>query len=284
MLCMNAIFIYNPLSGHHINKRKINYAKTQLEKRFQNIELVASLSADHFRHVIKNSCGKYDVLIIAGGDGTINMALNIIAKETNRPILCIIPHGTVNDGIRNIGGSPNFKKSIKNIVNNSPKDIDIFSVNNHYCLYVAATGAYSDLSYITPNKDKLIFGKFAYYFRAIPRFFHKIRINGKVRFEGKEITFTSPFILILNGKRMGGFTINKSSKLDDGKIELYLAKSSFGNSLPKYFLRRNSIPKYSLENFTIELDSKCAWDFDGEKYEAGNVEVKVLKKHLKVIV
>ena len=39
----------------------------------------------------------YDVLIAAGGDGTLNEVVNSIAEKPNRPKLGVIPMGTVND-------------------------------------------------------------------------------------------------------------------------------------------------------------------------------------------
>lgn len=277
---MKALFIYNPNSGHHLIKRKLNYIIQELSPCFDSFDVVASKSKEHFVECI-NNCSKYDALIVSGGDGTINMAVNALGKLDKKPILGIIPLGTINDCVKNFNNPSKIKKAVKAIKEKNTKQVDIIKVNDQYVCYVAAVGAYSDIPYITGNKAKKIFGRSAYYFHAIPRLFKKIRLKGKIILPEKEIDFVTPFIMIMNGKRMGGFTINKKAEINDGYAEIYYAKPGIFNSLPKYFFTRSRLLRIPFTEATVEV-SDYPWDLDGEIGPNGKIHVKILHNFLTI--
>ena len=69
----------------------------------------------------------YDHILISGGDGTVDMVLNVMKElEINKPI-GILPTGTANDFANALSLPFNVKESIENIINSSPKKIDTVS-------------------------------------------------------------------------------------------------------------------------------------------------------------
>ncbi|HDH6218558.1 TPA: NAD(+)/NADH kinase, partial [Staphylococcus aureus LTCF-12-49] len=93
-----ARIIYNPTSGKELFKRELPDALIKLEKAGYETSAYATekigdatLEAERAMHE------NYDVLIAAGGDGTLNEVVNGIAEKPNRPKLGVIPMGTVND-------------------------------------------------------------------------------------------------------------------------------------------------------------------------------------------
>ena len=279
---MNASLIYNPVSGHHLTNKKLEYIKNELSASFDIFLVKESKSHDDFISKVKESCEKDDVLIISGGDGSINMAINIVAKSERKPILGFIPLGTLNDSCRNLNLPKNYKKAVQVIKTQHVKAIDIIKINDYYASYVATFGAYSDLPYVVGNKEKKIFGRLAYYFHAVPRVFKSIKIKGKLVFEDKEVEFITPFMLLLNGRRMGGFPINKGAKNDDGVIDIIYSKPGIFNSLPRYFINRKSLNKYQVSKVRVELPSDTLWEIDGERGPLGSVDIEVKHHHLKI--
>lgn len=280
---MKALFIYNPVSGHHKINRYLKFINKTFSTQFDEYFVIKSLSEEHFYKSIVENGSKYDILIVGGGDGTMNIALNALQQCTNKPILGVVPLGTINDCIKNIGCKSNIKKAVKNIVKQNIKKIDILKINDKYAFYTFACGAFSDIPYMTPNLSKRIFGRFAYYFAAIPRLFKKIRVSGYVEFDKQIINFVTPFVLLLNGKRMGGFSINKHSSMNDGKAELFLVEPSLFNGLLKYFFRRKSILSFKCNMFHLHLEENLLWTVDGEKCSGKDFVVEIKHNNLLII-
>ena len=280
---MKALLLYNPNSGHHRIKKKLNYIKKELLPCFSSLDIVESNSKEHFIEMIAQSCGQYDYLIICGGDGSLNLTINELSKHDNRPILGIIPFGTLNDGVKNLNNPKTLKRSLMLIKEKCVKKVDIIKVNEFYSSYVVTCGAYSDLPYIVGNIEKRIFGRFAYYFHAIPKVFKKYSVSGIITIGEKEVPFIAPFIMILNGQRMGGFRINKKSKINDGKVEIFYSSEGVFNSLLNYFIFRKKLIMISASKFSIKLDKNKQWEIDGEIGPVGNIEVEVLPNFLSII-
>src|SRR5699024_12171008 len=82
----------------------------------------------------------YDLVVGAGGDGTINEVINGIAKKEYRPGLGVIPVGTMNDFARALLIPREVKKAVDIIVNGQTKQLDIGKVNDHYFINIAGGG------------------------------------------------------------------------------------------------------------------------------------------------
>lgn len=103
-------------------------------------------------------------------------------------------------------------------------DIGLF--NNVYFNYVAAFGAFTAVSYVTPNKLKRVFGKIAYFIVAVA-YLGRIRsYKIKVKVNDKEFEDRVIYGSISNSKSIGGFKWfkKKGVKINDGKFEVLLIK------------------------------------------------------------
>lgn len=105
----------------------------------------------------------FEYIVCCGGDGTLHEVVCGMQRIPNesRPLLGYIPAGTTNDFAQNFGLSLNPAESVKRIVNSQIVDIDIgkFGDNekgDNFFTYTAATGAFTDASYRTPQKTKML--------------------------------------------------------------------------------------------------------------------------------
>lgn len=281
---MKALLIYNPQSGHHKIEKKLPHIIDELKEVYSKLDVVPSSSKEDFIKCLEKSIASYDDYIICGGDGTINMAVNVVAKYSVRPNLAFLPFGTLNDGVRNLECPSTLKKAIQAIKIHHVKEVDIAQINdNTYFSYCASIGAYSDIPVKTRNKNKKILGRVAYYFAAVPLLFKKVRLKGIITVDNKDMPFETPFIVILNGKKMGGFKINKKSSINDGKIEVLYGRNGLFNSLPQYFINKKKITRLSLDEFSLQVDSEYFWNIDGEATSYKSINIKVLHNFLKII-
>lgn len=279
---MKALFIYNKTSGKGIIVKKKEFILSSLNEVFDEVDCVESLSEEHFLKVVSESCGKYDSLIFAGGDGTFNMTVNAIAEKDYRPTLGVIPTGTINDAAKNFGVPKNIKKALKIIKNQKTRKFDIGKLNHSYYVFAAAIGVYADIPIITTKKDKKKFGPFAYYFKAFPSFFKLRNIEGDIEIDGELHHYKTPFVLIMNSTHIGGFKINPKSNISDGKMDIFLSKPGIFNSLLQYLFFRHKVKHFQGSNIKVKVTCSDYWDLDGEKGPTGNADISVLASHISI--
>ena len=281
---MKALLIYNPVSGHHKIQKKIPDIVNALKDKYERFDVVASKSKEDFIDVLEKGIETYDDYILCGGDGSINMAVNVVSRFSKRPNLAFLPFGTLNDAVRNLECPSTYKKGLEAIKKHHVKEVDIVEVNNErYFTYCASIGAYSDIPVHAHNKSKKVLGRLAYYFMAVPLLFKKVRINGTIKIKDEVINFETPFMVVLNGKRMGGFKINKDSSINDGNIEIMYGCNGIFNSLPQYFVNKKKVTRIKGGEFEIIVNSPNSWNFDGEATELKTIKIKVLHNFLKII-
>ncbi|NLB49294.1 MAG: hypothetical protein GX807_00535 [Erysipelotrichia bacterium] len=280
---MKVLLLLNINSGRGMwNKKKI-YIETRLQKIFGNVTRKESSSKEDFLKIAKDACGTFDVLIFAGGDGTFNMIVNAIAREPIRPVLGILPTGTLNDASKIFKVRGGIKKALDVIENKEIKKVDIGKANDDYFIFSAALGTFSDIPYMTKTKRKSGFGFFAYYFKALSRLLKKETVKGTITFEdGIAEVFEAPFILIMNSAHIAGFKINPKSDSFDGKMDLFWTEPTIFNSLFRYFLFRKKLHTYKFERVIIRTNSENHWALDGEKGSSGEMKIEVLARHLEV--
>jgi len=280
---MNVLFLLNKSSGRGRAHKKKNYIVSKLSSIFDSVEVIESESREHFMQSAKEACSKYDAIIFAGGDGTFNMIANAISDEPKRPILGVIPTGTVNDAAKIFGVKRSIRQAIKVIENQKVRKFDIGKINDKYFVFAAAVGAYADIPYKTRVDGKYMVGPLAYYFKAIPQFFRKRSLRGTLTFEdGTTSVFETPFLLIMNSAHIGGFNINKDSNSFDGKMDLFWTEPTIFNSLLRYLFTSKKIKHYKFKEVTIKTDIKDNWDIDGEIGPSGDISIKVLPNHLSI--
>ena len=226
-----ARLIYNPTSGQEIIKKNIAEVLDVLEDVGYETSAYQTtpepLSAQ--KEAERAAKAGFDLIIAAGGDGTINEVVNGVAPLENRPRLAFIPTGTTNDYARALKipmGKP--VEAARIIAKNQTIKMDIGrAFGQKYFINIAAAGTLSELTYRVPSEAKSRLGYFAYVAKGaemLPRSkFRKVRItHDHGVFEGK---ISLMFAALTNS--IGGFErIAPDAKLDDGNFTLILVKTA----------------------------------------------------------
>lgn len=225
-----ARLIYNPSSGQEIIKENIAEVLDILENiGYETSAFQTSpepLSAQNEAERVAKA--GFDLIIAAGGDGTINEVVNGVAPLEYRPKLAIIPTGTTNDYARALKiplGDP--VKAAKIIRQNQTIQMDIGrAFGDKYFINIAAAGTLTELTYSVPSEVKTHLGYFAYVAKGIEMFPQtKVRpvkiTHDQGVFEG-EVSLI--FVALTNS--IGGFEqLAPDTKLDDGNFTLILVKT-----------------------------------------------------------
>lgn len=174
-----------------------------------------------------------DILLSAGGDGTLNQVLNGIMRKEKQPVVGIIPIGTGNDFSRTCGLTLRAQELIDLIKNNSVHPTDIGKIDLHnesgekirrYFINVSSVGMGPDVA-DAMRKDSRRFGSKVTYLKAIVKVFFMEKPKTIVITSG-DWKWNLPLRLaaVANSKTMAGdLIISPNNKVDDGVFSIYIA-------------------------------------------------------------
>ena len=145
-----ARLIYNPTSGQEIMKKNVAEVLDVLEGfGYETSAFQTTPEPNSARDEAKRAAkAGFDLVIAAGGDGTINEVVNGIAPLSNRPQMAIIPTGTTNDFARALKiprGNP--VEAAKIIGKSQIIQMDIGQAREDtYFINIAAAGSFTELT------------------------------------------------------------------------------------------------------------------------------------------
>ncbi len=167
-------------------------------------------------------CGRYDVLVCSGGDGTLNEVIQgCMSSETPCPI-GYIPFGSTNDFARGLGIPKDSEAAVDCIIHGEPIAVDVGNFNGKHFTYVAAFGALTEISYETPQKFKNVLGHAAYILNGISKL-SKIRAcRMRIEYDGDVIEDEFLYGMVTNSSSVARFLSLSDVQWDDGLFEVTL--------------------------------------------------------------
>lgn len=291
----NVLFIINPKAGKGKHKCKINQVIDNFKKIKYEVDIAYTKPQYLPFHILRDYKKEIDILVCCGGDGTLNETINAIVDLNLQIDLTFLPAGTMNDFEKSINLSKRKLLKINSIddFNNVYSDIGMF---NKRCFnYVAAFGAFTEVSYSTPQKLKNVFGKLAYFIIAAKHLFKIKSYNIKVKYDEIEIEDKFIYGAISNSKSVAGLKWfdKETVKLDDGYFEILLIKRPRNLvHLIKIFYcffrkKYNStcFLQTKIRNVEIESKDKIQWTLDGEDGgKAKKVIIENITKRIKYVI
>lgn len=262
-------------------------------KKYNRQALIEIIETDHKNHATEAalafSRSDYEKksIIVCGGDGTLSEVAGAIYKTDTA--LGLIPTGTGNDFSKNFSYK-NFK--LENTLERKISPIDLIEVNGNICINVTSLGfdtevlskAYQFL------EEKPSLGKSAYTKSVIYSLknlnYKRLKLDLEIA-DGKNISIEDDFLLLTlcNGGYYGsGFNPAPRAKIDDGKVDLVLAKNiSLLKILPliikyKKGKIKNSpyLDEYKLKSGTISSSKYFLANIDGQIFTSKKISFKVL--------
>lgn len=214
--------IYNPTAGRELSRRKLPDILQKLEKHGFETSTVATEGAlDAQRAAYEAAERQFDVVITAGGDGTINEVLNGLMQSAYRPIVGILPLGTTNDIARALGIPLAWEKAIEVIVQRHVERMDVGTMNGQAFLNVVGGGALTMLTYEAPSKMKTIFGQLAYYVKGLEKLPTLHPTHLRIQTPERVVDEAVMLFLVANTRSIGGFQhLLPDARWDDGLFDV----------------------------------------------------------------
>ena len=223
-----ARLIYNPTSGREQMKRNLPYVLDRLERAGYETSCHATSGIGDGTTSARLAVQRgYDLVIAAGGDGTINEVINGMAEQPNRPTFAIIPMGTTNDFARAINMPRDIEKVCDVICAGHQVPLDIGKVNHQYFINIAGGGKLTELTYDVPSKLKTMIGQLAYYIKGIEMLPSIRPTQVRIEYDGKLLEEEIMLFLVTNTNSVGGFEkLAPEASYNDGMFDLLVLKKA----------------------------------------------------------
>jgi diacylglycerol kinase (ATP) len=186
------------------------------------IELIEESTEDfhHLAEVIHQYKHQVDLVIVGGGDGTLNAAVDGLV-ETQLP-LGILPLGTANDLARTLGIPTSLPEACKIIANGEIRRIDLGWVNGKHFFNVASLGLSVKITQRLTKEVKQRWGVLAYAATALQVIWESRPFSAQISVNGKTVSVKTVQIAVGNGRYYGGgMAVVADATIDDQRLDLY---------------------------------------------------------------
>lgn len=286
---MKYIFILNPISGAKKNPFNIiDIVESKFKHTDHEFEFAFTTKpGDASKIAKKASEEKFDIVVAAGGDGTINeVASGLIKSES---ALGIIPLGSGNGIARSYNIPLEIKESIEFLVNPNIVYVDVGKVNGHYFLGVCGIGF--DATIGKKFQEFGTRGPLPYFLIGVREFIRFQPEKLKLEFNDQDIQVSPLLITISNTEQYGnGAIISPDANPQDGVLEICIIQPmSFLRAIHSSFKLFNKkikdIPEYtSYKTSSLKIISSetGVYHTDGEPHTREiESNISVLNKVLK---
>ena len=283
------LLILNPCSG----KKKASHALADVVNVFNrggyDVTVYITAARGDATKVVAQRAPEFDLVVCAGGDGTFNETISgLLAGGHDTPI-GYLPAGSTNDFASSLHLSKNLVEAARDIVEGTPRRLDVGRFNDRYFSYVASFGAFTRASYATSQNVKNALGHLAYILSGIKELAY-IR-SRRLRFtldDGRVLEDEYIFGAISNSTSVAGILTLSEDLVDmnDGVFELLLVRK------PENLLELNDcvlalttqdyhtpmLTFTSARSVEIEAPADMDWTLDGER-EPGRAHCRAENLH-----
>lgn len=169
---------------------------------------------------IRSLAGSADLLVLGGGDGTMNAAAPALI-ETGLP-LGILPLGTANDLARSLGIPVEPAAAAQVILTGRPRPIDLGEVNGRPFFNVASIGLSVAVTRELTSDLKRRWGRLAYAIAAFRVLRHARPFRAEITCDGDVRHVRTFQVAIGNGRSYGGgMVVQENAEFNDGVLHLY---------------------------------------------------------------
>lgn len=297
-----ARLIYNPTSGRETLKRQLPDILNEYEKAGYDTSAFCTTPEPLSAKKEADRCTKdgFDLIVAAGGDGTINEVINGMSPHVNRPKLAIIPSGTTNDYARALKiPRYDFVKAAQLIHKNQTVHMDIGRVKTKsedmFFMNIGAAGFLTEVTYEVPPNMKSLFGSLAYFVKGAELLPRVGKVPVKITYDDGVYEGVASLVFVALTNSVGGFEkIAPDKMLGDGKFTLIIVKTTnFAEILrlitllmndgrhtqhPKVLYKKTSYVKAETQN-----DQQLMINIDGEYGGDAPAEFTMYQQHLEIV-
>ena len=220
------LFIVNQNAGKGEIRQHLLGCVDQFVRGGYQVEIYTTQKQRDAADIVRDRGGEFDRIVCSGGDGTLNEVISGLREGGHHTLLGYIPAGTVNDFATSLGIPKTPVQAAELCMNGVPYQVDIGRFGDRYFNYVAAFGAFTEVSYQTPQENKNILGRVAYLLEGIKELPQIKPISMTAVSMDHVISGDFIYGMVSNTTTVGGFKglTAHDVQMDDGLFEVVLVR------------------------------------------------------------
>ena len=270
------MLIVNPAAGRGAYKTGFADAMQTLANAGYRTELYFTTGRGDATAYAAQYGARYDALACIGGDGTLSEVISGLIRLDDPPPLGYFPMGTANDVATTLGlPKNNVLEAARRMAAGTPHpyDVGVFGDDRHFA-YIAAFGAFTEVSYATPQEQKRALGHLAYVLQGAQQLGKIERIPTRVEYDSGVFEGELVYGSMSNSTSVAGIVRLREEmvSLGDGMSELVLVQDpgtidAYGELATAVLTRRFDSEKLKIiqtKHARFTFEKPIAWTRDGE--------------------
>jgi lipid kinase YegS len=241
-----------------------------------------------------SEAGQVDLLIAAGGDGTLNEVVHGLMDLpiSARPILGVVPLGTANDFASGCDIPRDPEKALALCMEAPAVAIDVGKANERWFVNAASAGFGAQVTSTTSPDLKRLLGSAAYTLMGAILATNVHQYRGRVILPDREITGSGPVAIIGNGRQAGGgVQVAPRAFIDDGLLDVLVVRQvpatallAAARELQQLSPDGEYISYWQTPWVEVHSEELVPVNLDGEPTEFSSVRYEAVSKAIRVIV
>jgi len=238
--------------------------------------------------------GEVDLLIAAGGDGTLNEVVHGLMDlpEAARSVLGIMPLGTANDFATGCGIPRDPEQALALCLEGRAVPVDVGKANEHWFLNAASIGFGAEITATTPPELKHLLGPAAYAVMGAILAMNVHHYRGKLTLPNREITGSGPVAIVGNGRQAGGgVQVTPRARIDDGLLDVLAVRNipamallTAARELQELSPDGEYISYWQTPWAEAHTEEAIPVNLDGEPMQFSNVRYEAVPRAIRLIV
>jgi diacylglycerol kinase (ATP) len=240
----------------------------------------------------------YELIIAAGGDGTINEVVNGLAADFARARLGIIPLGTGNDLARTLALPTDPREALDTVLMGAQRRLDLIKVETisqvTYGINVAAGGFSGQVEDVLTEELKTTWGPLAYLLGAVRIVPDLTGYATTIAWEDGPVERIDALnIVVANGRTVaGGFQVASVANPEDGFLDVIIVRHGdvldltgvAARLLTGNYLESDQVMHRKAQRVQIASHPGMWFNVDGELFTNQPMTFMILPQALRVVV
>lgn len=239
---------------------------------------------------------QFDVVAIAGGDGTVNEVIHGL-QESGKPLpIALIPTGSANLLAQELGIPKTVTRAIDLILSGNTRAIDLgWDETHHRYLITSAMVGFGSKIFDDANRElKNFLGYPAYILAAIKNLIRVPNAHFLCQYDQRALTFDAQLVIVANAPWASMYPLNlaQAAQVDDGLLDVlsftnadFVAGMKFmAGTLMKSISLKPPVTSSRVQKIDVQTDPVLPVAIDGELVGQTPLTIRIIPQAQPIIV